>query len=301
MIRIGEYNTLFVKKERDFGYFLGEDLEKDNKEEVLIPFSNIPEKKLELECEVEVFIYKDSKDRRIATLKQPLATVGEVALLEVVSKTPIGYFVDFGLERDVLVPFKEVAYDLKEGQKYLFYLYLDKSERITATTFVDKYLHNTNHLKVGEEVLATAYGVQENGTVMVAIQNMYRAVILQKENFCNVTPGQVVNVRIKRYYEDGKMEVTPRKKRLDEMDELENAIVLYLQAHNNEMHFCDSSDPEDIKNTFRCSKNAFKRSLGGLMKKGMISQDERGTKLLSDKPVKEKSFKGKSFKNKSDK
>lgn len=285
MIKIGEYNKLLVKKERDFGYFLGEDLDPENREEILIPFNNIPDKKLQVESEVDVFIYKDSKDRLIATQKKPLATVGEVALLEVVSSTDIGYFISFGLERDVLVPFKEVAYDLEVGKKYLFYLYLDKSERITASTFVDKHLPTTNHLVVGDEYLATAYGVQDNGTIMVAVQNLYRAVILKKENFDKISMGEEITVRVKRYYEDGKMEVTTRKKRLAEMNDLETTIVEYLKNHNNHMKFCDASSSEQIRNVFKCSKNAFKRSLGGLMKKGMVKQDENGTDLLSETQV----------------
>lgn len=287
MIKIGEYNKLFVKKERDFGYYLGEDLNPQNKEEILIPFNNIPDKKLTVEEEIEVFIYKDSKDRLIATLNEPLATVGEVALLEVVSSTDIGYFVNFGLERDVLVPFKEVAYDLEVGKSYLFYLYLDKSERITGSTYVDKHLHTTNHFDIGQELVATAYGYQENGTVMVAIENLYRAVILKKENFSNIKPGEVINVRVKRYYEDGKMEVTPRKKRLDEKNDLETSIVSYLQAHKNHMKLNDNSNPDTVKGVFRCSKNAFKRALGGLMKKGMITQDENGTNLVSETPIRQ--------------
>lgn len=287
MIKIGEYNKLLVKKERDFGYYLGEDLDPQNKEEILIPFNNIPDKKLNVEEEIEVFIYKDSKDRLIATLNKPLATVGEVALLEVVSSTDIGYFVNFGLERDVLVPFKEVAYDLEVGKSYLFYLYLDKSERITASTYVDKHLHTTNHFNIGDELVATAYGYQENGTVMVALENLYMAVILKKENFSNIQPGEVINVRVKRYYEDGKMEVTPRKKRLAEKNDLETAIVSYLQAHKNHMKLNDNADPNNIKGIFRCSKNAFKRALGGLMKKGMIKQDENGTDLISETPVRQ--------------
>lgn len=302
MIRIGEYNKLLVKKERDFGYYLGEDLDPNNKEEILIPFPNIPSKELKVEEEVEVFVYKDSKDRLIATLKKPFATVGEVAYLKVVDKTEIGHFIDFGLERDVLVPFKELAYDLEVGEKYLFYLYLDKSDRITATTYVDKYLHTTNHFNVGEEVMATAYGEQENGTVMVAIQNLYMGVILKKENFSKIRPGEILNVRVKRYYEDGKMEVTPRKKRMEEASDLETGIMCYLRSHNNHMKFNDASSPEQIKSVFKCSKNAFKRALGGLMKKGMITQDEQGTTLVNEKPIRQvKSKKNNNFKSKNNK
>ncbi|CAM2944360.1 S1-like domain-containing RNA-binding protein [Hathewaya histolytica] len=288
MIKVGEFNNLVVKKKRDFGYFLVEDIDIVKSEEILLPFSSVEGKEFEVEDQIEVFIYKDSKDRTIATCKKPLAQVGDIAHLKVVDQTKIGCFIDFGLERDILVPFKEMAYELSVGESYLFYIYLDKTGRISATTYIDKYLHNTNHFEIGEELMATSYGEQTNGSVMVAIQNLYRAVVLKKENFTGIRPGEIVSVRVKRYYEDGKIEVTPRKKRLDEKNDLEGAIILYLKLHDGHMKFNDNSSPEQIKSTFRCSKNAFKRALGGLMKKGMVSQDKEGTHLERENPIKEK-------------
>lgn len=314
MIKIGEFNKLFIKKKRDFGYFLVEDLKSIKGEEILLPFGSCDDKELEVEEEIAVFIYKDSKDRVIATCKSPLAKVGEIAYLKVVDETPVGYFVDFGLERDILVPFKELAYELQVGNSYLFYLYLDKTERITATTFIDKYLENTNKFSIGEELMGTVYGEQTNNSVMVAIQNQYRAVILKKENYMGVKQGEVVDVRVKRYYEDEKMEVTPRKKRLDEKSDLENAILLYLKINKGYMKFNDNSSPEEIKSNFKCSKNAFKRALGGLMKSGVVVQKKDGTYLQEEGPKKPtankkgdysskehnkgKNFKDKNFKDK---
>ena len=286
MIKVGEFNKLFIKKKRDFGYFLVEDLQSVKGEEILLPFGSCDNKEFEVEEEVDVFIYKDSKDRVIATCKTPLAKVGEIAYLKVVDETPVGYFVDFGLERDILVPFKELAYELQVGNSYLFYLYLDKTERITATTFIDKHLENTDKFSTGEELMGTVYGEQTNGSVMVAIQNLYRAVILKKENYMGAKSGEVVDVRVKKYYEDGKMEVTPRKKRLDEKSDLENAIVLYLKINKGYMKFNDNSSPEEIKANFKCSKNAFKRALGGLMKSGVVVQKKDGTYLQEESPKK---------------
>ncbi|KYH35603.1 hypothetical protein CLTEP_05470 [Clostridium tepidiprofundi DSM 19306] len=279
MVKIGEINALKVIRICDFGYYLDANTGNTD-DDILLPKKSALDKELEVGQEVEAFIYKDSRDRIIATLKEPKAKVGEIAYLEVVDSTKIGYFIDFGLERDILVPFKEVAYKLEVGKKYLFYIYLDKTERIAATTYVDKHLHNTNAYDIGTEVTATVYGIQTNGSLMVAIDDTFRGVILKNEYFNHIKPGERLYVRIKKYYEDGKMGVTPRKTRLEEMSDIEYKILDYLNSKGGFMKFNDKSSPQEIKETFQTSKNTFKRALGALMKKGRISQDESGTSLI---------------------
>lgn len=278
MIKIGEFNKLEVVREAKFGYYLGANTE-NTSDDILLPTKSALGKEINIGDEVEAFIYKDSSDRIVATLKEPMATVGQLAYLEVVDKTKIGYFVDFGLERDILVPFKEENYFLHLGKKYLFYIYLDKTDRLAATTYIDKHLHDTNSYEINEEVEGTVYGVQDNGTLMVAVDNLYRGVILTKEFYTNIKPGNIVKARVKKYYEDGKMDLTVRKDRLAEMSEIEEKIMEYLEMNGGFMPYNDKSDPQDIKDVFETSKNAFKRSLGGLMKKGLITQDKEGTKL----------------------
>ena len=278
MIKIGEFNSLKVVRTCDFGYYLDANTGNTD-DDVLLPQKSALGEELEIGQEVEAFIYKDSKDRLIATLKKPKAKVGDIAYLEVVDSTKIGFFIDFGLERDILVPFKEVAYKLEVGKKYLFYIYLDKTERLAATTYIDKYLHNTNAYDIDAEVEATVYGIQTNGSLMVAIDDTFRGVILKNEYFTRIKPGDRLNVRIKKYYEDGKIGVTPRKTRLEEMSEIEEKILKYLKSKEGFMKFNDKSSPEEIKEVFQTSKNTFKRALGGLMKKGLISQDKNGTRL----------------------
>lgn len=279
MIEIGKINKLKVVRDCEFGYYLDGD-GRTSSDDILLPNKSIVGE-INVEDEVEAFIYRDSKDRIVATMKQPKAVVGEVAYLEVVDKSRIGYFVSIGLERDVLVPFKEISYDLEVGKSYLFSMYLDKTGRIAATSKVDKYLHHTNNYNVGDEVEGTVYGVHRNGNIMIALENTYRGLILSKEYFAKPIMGEVLKVRVKKYFDDGKVEVTPRRSRLEEMDSLEEVILNYLRANDGFMIYNDKSDAEDIKANFKTSKNTFKRALGALMKKGVITQDENGTKIIS--------------------
>ncbi|MBW9145352.1 DNA-binding protein [Clostridium sp. CM028] len=278
MIKIGEFNNLKVVRRAEFGYYLGAETE-NTSDDILLPMKSTLGRALNIDDEVEAFVYRDSSDRLISTLKKPLAKVGDLAYLKVIDMTAIGSFVEIGLERDVLVPFKEENYKLETGKKYLFYIYLDKTGRIAATTFIDKYLYDTDSYDIDEEVEGTVYGIQTNGTVMIAIDDIYRAVILRNENYMSVIPGDRLSVRVKKYYEDGKMDVTARKPRLEERDVVEEQIIEYLDKSDGFMPYNDKSSPDDIKKVFKTSKNAFKRALGGLMKNGLIHQDEEGTRL----------------------
>jgi predicted RNA-binding protein (virulence factor B family) len=278
MINVGDINSLKVVRRAEFGYYLDAETG-DTSDDVLLPMKSTLGRGLNIGDEVEAFIYRDTSDRLISTLKKPLAKVGDLAYLKVVDITEIGSFVEIGLERDVLVPFKEENYKLETGKKYLFHIYLDKTGRIAATTFIDRYLYDTDSYDIDDEVEGTVYGIQTNGTVMIAIDDIYRAVILRNENYNSLTPGERLKVRVKKYYEDGKMDVTARKPRLEERDEVEEQILEYLKTCNGSMQYNDKSSPDDIKKVFKTSKNAFKRALGGLMKAGLIHQDEEGTKL----------------------
>jgi len=279
VVNIGKINRLEVIREADFGYYL--DAKTGNtSDDILLPIKSAMGKEINIGDEVDAFIYRDSKDRPIATLKAPLAQVGELAYLEVVASTKIGSFVNFGLERDILVPFKEENYRLEVGSSYLFYIYLDKTGRIAASTRVDSHLQTTDKYKENDDITGTVYGFQTNGSVMVAVDNLYKAVILTKEYFTRIKPGEVLDLRVRKYFSDGRLEVTPRKDKITEKEMLEEKILEYLKQHNGVMVYNDKSSSEDIKRAFGSSKNYFKNALGGLMKKGLITQDEDGTTLL---------------------
>ncbi|PJI06720.1 MULTISPECIES: CvfB family protein [Clostridium] len=283
MIRIGEYNELKVARKCDFGLFLDAETG-STKDDILLPIKDTSDiDDLEVGNSINVFIYRDSKDRLIATTKHPYAVVGEIAYLKVVSNTRIGAFLDFGLERDLFVPIKEQGYLIEPDKKYLFYVYVDKTNRLAATTYIDKFLQvpDAEEDLSKKEFSGTVYGFQTNGSVMIALENKYRGVILNKECFIKVSQGDTLtNLRFEKQFEDGIICVTPRKYPKDERIELEHKIYEYLKDNNGFMPYNDKSSPEDIKRVFKESKNYFKNALGGLMKKGLISQDKSGTKLI---------------------
>ena len=278
MMIVGEYNQLKVSKKVEFGYYL----EDNFGDEVLLPNSAAKGHEIKEGDKLEVFIYRDSKDRLISTLKKPLLTVGKIGYLEVVSQNNIGAFVNIGLERDLFVPLREQAIKLKEGKKYLFYMYVDKTDRLAGTTRIDSYLDiaEVGTYKSSDEVSAIVYDTCENGTLNVMIDNEYRGLILANEHFEYIHPGEEIQARVKIIYEDGTLGVTTRKKRLDEREILTEKILKCLKENGGFMPFNDKSSSEDIKKEFNTSKNYFKMTLGGLMKQKLITQDKEGTRLL---------------------
>ena len=277
MLRIGEYNKMKVDREKDFGFYLRE---LDGRAEVLLPKSLLEGNKVSVGDEVEVFIYRDSKDRALATFKKPLAKAFDVAYLKVVQQSEFGAFIDFGLDRDIFVPLKEQRYKLHTGKKYLFYIYVDKTDRLAATTEVENYIEIGEGYKVGDEVTAMVYSKTPAGTLNVAIDGKYKGLVLPNEYYFEVHPGQEMKLRVKRLYEDGVIGLTPRKTRLSERDELQEKIVAYMRKNGGFMEFNDKSNPEDIKAVFGTSKNYFKMALGGLMKAGKLTQDKEGSRLI---------------------
>lgn len=280
MIKFGDYNTMKVKREATFGLFL--DRESGNtSDDILLPTGNIVGDRPSVGDEVTVFIYKDSKDRLIATMKKPKVTVDNLAILTVSSVAEFGAFMDFGLERDILVPKGEMKYPLLPGKEYLVFVYEDKTARLAASTEVGRYLElpAEDQFKVGDIVTGIVYNKQTNGTLEVAVEDKYMAIILQNEYFTDVNPGDRVTGTIKKILEDGRISFTPRKKMIEEKEELSDTILTYLKEHDGFMPYNDKSTPDEIKRQWNSSKNYFKISLGNLMKKGLIRQDEKGTYL----------------------
>ena len=278
MIKIGDYNKLEVKREANFGFFL-DGKTNNSKDDILLHNRLLNKTKIQVGDVVDAFIYIDSEGRRSATLVPTKAKVDEVAYLKVVAHTKIGSFIDIGLQKDILVPFSAKTYDLEKGQRYLFYIYLDKSGRLAATTDIDSHLTTDHTYNVGDSVEGIVYGFQTNNSAMVCVDNKYAGVILHNEYFTELKIGDKLNLNIIKIYEDGKLGLTPRQSRKEELDTLEVSIMNYLEGNDGYMRFNDKSTPEEIATVFNTSKKNFKRALGVLMKKGLISQDENGTNL----------------------
>lgn len=283
MLKIGEFNKLVVSRKKDFGYFLAVE-ENERLEEVLLPNNNILDKKNIQKGEVlDVFIYRDSKSRLVATQKIPFAKVGDTAVLKVVSNTDIGSFVDIGLDRDVFVPFREKKYKIFSDESYPFHLYLDKSGRICATLYVEDFLKNESNYKEEDIVSGYVVGFHSNKAAVLCVDGKYKAILPKSEYYIDLKMGDFVrNLKVLKKYEDGKMCLTLRGSRIDEMEEVEKSILNYMSGNDGYMRFNDKSDPEEIRIVFSTSKKGFKRSLGRLMKSGKIIQNENGC-YMTDK------------------
>lgn len=282
LIKVGKFNNLMVIRKAPFGYYLDAGTGNTD-DDILLPNNNTLNKNIKIGDKINPFIYRDSKDRLIATMKTPAAQAGDIAYLRVISNASFGSFIDIGLERDVFVPLAEQKYKLIQEAQYLFYIYVDKTDRLAATTDIDKYLINAEldgEYKVGKEVFGTVYGFQTNGSAMIAVDNKYRGIILKNEYFTELFPGQKIKLRIKKFYEDGKMALSPRQRPSKERVSFEDKILEYLKEHDGFMKYNDKSSPEEIRYIFHESKNYFKNALGGLMKRKLIVQDKSGTRLI---------------------
>lgn len=276
MIKIGQYNTLEVVKLVDFGVFLdgGEDFGN-----ILLPKSDVPAG-TELGDEIEVFIYFDSEDDVIATTERPLAVVGDFALLRVVGICGVGAFVDWGLKKDLLVPFSEQRRRLEEGQDIMVRVYTDKaSGRIVGSTKFNRFLDKTPaNYKVGQEVQIQIAEVTDLGYKAV-IENQHWGLIFRTEAFGKLFPGKKLKAFIKEIRPDGKINLSLQKAGRAKVDDLADKILTTLERKGGFLPLSDKSSPEAIFKEFRTSKATFKKTIGGLYKKGLIVIEREGIRL----------------------
>ena len=275
MIRIGKYNDLTILRMSPHGAYLGEE---ENADSVLLPNSQLNDDSKTGDI-VRVFIYKDSQDRVIATKKTPYATAGELAYLKVSQITKIGAFLDWGLEKDLLLPLKEQKYRLEEGRSYLVYIYVDKSNRLCATTSISDYLLDDSNYQKNDFVTGTVYRVNPEIGAFIAVDDKYFGLIPQNELFKKMYPGDKIEARVIRVREDGKLDLSPRMLSHEQMDKDAEFILKLLEANDGYLDLHDKSDPEEIKRRLQLSKNAFKKAIGRLLKEHKISIEENGIKL----------------------
>ena len=270
MIELGKRQNLTVVKKVDFGVYLAENEQASAAgERVLLPNKQVPEG-TGLHDTVNVFIYKDSQDRRIATCQKSLLEMGQIALLRVVSVSKIGAFLDWGLEKDLFLPFKEQTVRVREGDECLVTLYVDKSERLCATMKLYHSLHTDSPYKEGDTVRGRVYEISDNFGVFLAVDHLYSALIPKKEAQGKYRPGDEVTVRVVKVREDGKLTVSPHQKAYLQMDVDSDNIMQVLDEFAGVLPFDDHVSPEVIKREFGISKAAFKRAVGKLLKEGRI-------------------------------
>ncbi len=277
MIELGKTQKLKVVNFTPHGIYLDGDTG-DQSDNILLPGKEIPEGINEGDM-LEVFIYRDSKDRLIATTKKPYAQVGELAYLEVVDTTPIGAFLDWGLEKDLLLPFAEQKYKVQVGRSYLVKVYVDKSDRLSATTDIEKDLEYVSPYTKVDRVKGTVYKIDKEIGAFVAVDNKYKGLIHKNEYFNDIRNGDQIEARIIKIKEDGRLDLSTRMISYKQMHTDADKILEKCTANNGFLPLNDKSSPETIKYQLNMSKAAFKRAIGGLMKESKIEQVEDGIKL----------------------
>ena len=260
MIKIGEWNDLIVKREKEFGVYLGC---ADSDSEVLLPRKQVPNG-IKTGEHINVFIYRDSDDRLIATVNVPYITMGKMAVLRCVGTTKIGAFMDWGLEKDLLLPFREQVRKVCPGEECLVALYLDKSKRLCATMKVYHYLRTDSTYEKDQKVPGTLYEISDNFGAFVAVDNCYSALIPKKEPLGNARVGDTVEARVTEVLKDGKLSLSLREKAYIQMNEDAQKLLKLLEEQGGELPVGDKSSPEKIKELTGMSKNEFKRPAGNL-------------------------------------
>jgi len=267
MIQIGKYNTMRVVKEVDFGLYLDGGEEYD---EILLPTRYVPEN-VQPDDEIEVFIYLDSEDRIIATTEDPIAEVGDFTFLQVVEVTPVGAFLDWGLPKDLLLPFREQKVKVNEGQVVLVYIYLDvESKRIVASAKIEKFLDNIPPAyEIGQEVQVLVAEQSDLGYKCV-IENTHSGMIYENEIFRKVFVGQSLKAYIKKIRDDEKIDISLQKIGYEAIDEIAQKVLNHIIKSGGSISITDKSSADEISKVFGISKKNFKKAIGNLYKQKLI-------------------------------
>lgn len=269
MFELGKKQVLTIVKELDFGVYLAEEQNSALEDRVLLPKKQVPSGS-KIGDEIEVFLYKDSRDRIIATTNTPKIMKGEVGRLRVSQLTKIGAFLDWGLEKDILLPYKEQTGSISEGQEVLVAIYVDKSSRLAATMNVYKYLSKDSGYQKDDMVTGTVYQINEQVGAYVAVDDRYSALIPKRELFGDIKAGDVVQARIVEVKADGKLDLSVREKAYIQIEKDAQMLLGMLERLDGVLPFTDKASPEVIKRETGMSKNEFKRAVGKLLKNGTI-------------------------------
>ncbi len=269
MIRLGEKQKLKVVKEVEFGIYLADENNADDNEKVLLPLKQKPAN-THINDLLDVFVYRDSADRLIATTREPLITLGQVARLRVAQVGKIGAFLDWGLEKDLLLPFREQTRKVQEGEFCNVALYVDKSSRLCATMKIYHYLETHSPYRKEEMVTGEIYEISGNFGAFVAVDNRYSGLIPPKEMYGNLKVGDNVQARVTGIKDDGKLDLSIRQKAYLQMETDAVMVMKTIDERDGLLPFNDKASPELIRQEMQMSKNEFKRAVGHLLKEGKI-------------------------------
>lgn len=278
MIKLGEKQKLTVVKQVEFGVYLAPSME-DVQEKVLLPVKQVPEN-VQIGDELEVFLYKDSKDRLIATTKEPKLVMGQIAELTVSQVNKFGAFLDWGLEKDLMLPYKQQLVKIQQGDRVLVTLYIDKSDRLCATMNVYPALRTDSPYKKDDQVSGRVYTISDEFGAFVAVDNIYSALIPKKELYGKVQVGDEVVARVTDVRGDGKLNLSIREKAYLQIEKDAKEILAIIDSYDGVLPFNDKVSPEIIKRETGMSKNEFKRAVGTLLKAGKIQITEKVIRRL---------------------
>jgi len=276
MLKIGKYNELVIDRRVDFGLYLSTGVEE---EDVLLPSKYVP-KDIKIGDTIKVFIYTDSEDRPIATTLKPKAIVGEFAFLLAKDVSHLGAFMDWGLEKDLLVPSNEQLGNMVKGQKYVVKVcYHEKTDRVYATGRIEKHCDkNIRGLKAGEKVELLIHDFTDIG-ILAIVNNQYSGMLYRSETFQRLSKGEIIEGYIKKIRDDGKLDLSLKKNNQESQDKAGNIVLEKLTASDGFINCHDKSSPIEIKNHFSMSKSEFKKAIGGLYKAGKIEILDNGIRL----------------------
>ncbi|MGE4484145.1 MAG: S1 RNA-binding domain-containing protein [Oscillospiraceae bacterium] len=278
MIELGKTQKLEVVSVNQFGAYLNSKNENGG-DDIFLSKTEMPEK-IQVGDEIEVFVYKNSEDKLAATVKKPRLQLGETAVLNVAEITNIGAFLDWGLEKDLLLPFKEQTAEIKSDGKYLVALYVDNSGRLCATMKIYPLLSSQSPYKEKDRVQGTVYNINKEWGCFVAVDNKYHGLIYSKEMYGNIAEGDTVHARIKKIRQDGKLELSLREPSYKEIEGDSKKIMDALKSGHGKLKLNDSSSPELIKAEMGMSKGAFKRAVGRLLKEGAVKITDEGIETM---------------------
>jgi uncharacterized protein len=305
MIKLGEIQELEVVKKMDFGVYLksSEDVKGENK--ILLPKKQVPEN-TEIGDKISVFVYRDSNDRVISTVNKPKIVIGEIGFLKVVELSKIGAFLNWGLEKDLFLPYKEQIGEIRNNGEYMVGLYVDKSDRLCATMNLFKVLRTDSPYKVNDIVKGTVFSLKRGLGAMVAVEGKYLGLIHEGEILKPLRSGDDVEVRISHIKEDGKLDLSLKDAPKLQIDRDGDRIFNALAKNKGQLPLNDNSNPAKISEMLGMSKSSFKKGVGRLMKRGMVEITKDGIKLSNkkEKPIfdsKDNNKMGKNFKSPSNK
>lgn len=277
-MKLGEFQVLQVVKLVDFGIYLAENPQDQTR--VLLPKKQVPPD-IHVGDELEVFLYKDSKDRLIATTNQPKLTIGSCGVLKVLSIGTIGAFLDWGLEKDLFLPYKEMTREVHAGDEILVTLYIDKSRRLCAS-MKDLYLllSQDSPYQKGDTVTGRIYEFSDNFGTFVAVDDRYSAMLPSHEDCSMLKVGDIIEAKVANVKPDGKLDLTRREKAYIQMDVDAEKVMQVIEAYAGVLPFNDKASPEVIKREMKMSKNAFKRAVGHLYKERKIEITEQAIRKI---------------------